>query len=196
MDAFRRCIDPSLRLACLLGLLAPIAACTGPAPTIPQLPSEHIMDESHPAPKSPDDPLLRLLASLDSADQLTPDWVGATLGVQLKSSAATRRANGDVPLGDAGRAAVSLYPDVLDDSRRRMLVEFIPHAGAAAACTVGFERLASGLQDAGYRRLPRGSAGEPEPTSFVRGPIVIELALSGPAAAGDADACVRQLVVR
>lgn len=144
------------------------------------------MDAPHGAPRPSDAALVEFLASLDDTGQLTADRVGPTLGIDMVRSAEPgMRATGALPFGEAGRAFVSLYPDALDDSQRRMLVEFVP---AARECMLAFDRLAGGLQAAGYSALPRTSEREPEPTSFVRGPVVVEVGITG--------ACVHRIVVR
>lgn len=156
------------------------------------------MDVHYPAPTRARNALLQLLASLESADQLTAEKVGAALGIPLlASSGSSHRATGTLALGSAGHATVSLYADVLDDSRRRMLVEVMPPEGLHhGLCPLDFTSMSAALQDAGYRRLPRTRIDEPEPASFVRGPVVIEFVLAGGTDAADTGACIRQLVVR
>lgn len=155
------------------------------------------MDVPHSAATPASSALTQFLASLDSADQLTAEKVSAALRIALVASPdSSHRATGTLALGGTGHGTVTLYTDVLDDSQRRMLVEvFAADATYGGVCTLDFMSVSTALLSAGYRRLPRARVGEPEPATFVRGPVVIEFVL---ASADDADtsACIRQLVVR
>ena len=182
MDAFRH-ITLRQWAALILAGLAPIAGCTAPPALSTSSPEQHAMDAFSSAAG---DALVDFLASLDGTADLTADRVAAALGIDLAPEAGTAsRASGTLPFGDAGGALVSLYPDALDDSQRRMLVEFRP---AADICMLTTDRLASSLHAAGYRPMPRTLEREPEPTSFVRGPVVVDVGVRG--------ACVHRIVVR
>lgn len=141
--------------------------------------------------------LLALLVSVTSADQLTPERVGAALEIPmtpLEGAAAhgVRKLEGD------WIASAYLYPDVLQPAARRAHFRFQaqePGAPLDAVCDVDFDAYAKALEAGGYRLQPR-RIDEPAPYEFVRNGVVVEIGVRGKSG-GDATAgCVQGIVVR
>ena len=184
MDAFERRPTGRRRALLVIACLLP-AACAGVTPDAAPLRDGPTMDAQTSALPA----LVRLLAALDNPQHLTADRVGSALGISFDLAGSPGHAYGVLPLDGTRKANVTLYPDPLDDTRRRLRVD-LPDA---ATCALAFTPFADAMRREGYGVQPRASKGEPEPTTFVRGAVTLELKVVGTA---EADRCITQLVVR